>query len=501
MSRINTNVASLIAQRVLTNQSNALNTSLERLSTGLRINRGKDDPAGLIASEKLRSEKVALESALNSAQRADQVVSIADSGLQEISSLLTQVQGLVTATANDGGLSSDEKDANQLQIDSILQTIDRISSTASFQGTKLLNGTLDFQITGQSSSVTDFTVNNVKLATSDTLAVNTIVTTSAQHGALYLSAGGTQLDLTNASSTFVFELTGSQGSRQFSFASGTTLASIATNVNNFKQVTGVSATASGNIIKLRSTDYGSDHFVSFKLVTQGGQAGSLALASSVNEAGLDTATATAFSTIAGQSATRDEGQDLGAIINGVAARGKGLTATVNSDALGASITLTSGAAKTLGSISAFTISGGGASFNLGPSVNIGNQVRLGIGDIASSKLGNSTLGFLDSLGSGKTNNIISGDLNDAQKIVNAAIDKVSTLRARLGSFQSFGIQSTITSLSVALENTSAAESAIRDTDFANETANLTRSQILVQAATQAVSIAKAGPQRVLQLLQ
>ena len=140
MSRINTNVTSLTAQRVLGQNNNSLGQSLSRLSTGLRINRGKDDPAGLIASENLRSEKSGINAALKNSERADQVVNIAEGGLQEVSNLLTELQGLLTTSANDAGLSESEKEANQLQIDSILQTIDRVAGATSFQGTKLLNG-------------------------------------------------------------------------------------------------------------------------------------------------------------------------------------------------------------------------------------------------------------------------------------------------------------------------------------------------------------------------
>ena len=125
MSRINTNVQSLVAQRVLGQNQYGLRNSLERLSTGLKINRGKDDPAGLIASENLRSELKATNAAIDNANRADQVVNIAEGGLQEVSGLLTELQGLVTASASKAGLSASEKSANQLQIDSILQTIDR----------------------------------------------------------------------------------------------------------------------------------------------------------------------------------------------------------------------------------------------------------------------------------------------------------------------------------------------------------------------------------------
>src|SRR5688500_17414533 len=117
MSRINTNVQSLLAQRVLGQNQKGLQQSLERLSTGLRITRGKDDPAGLIASENLRSEMKSLNAAVSNAERADQVVNIAEGGLQEVSSLLTELQGLITNTANQAGLSESEKSANQLQID------------------------------------------------------------------------------------------------------------------------------------------------------------------------------------------------------------------------------------------------------------------------------------------------------------------------------------------------------------------------------------------------
>ncbi|MBA4120788.1 MAG: flagellin, partial [Isosphaera sp.] len=140
MARINTNPASLIAQRNLVNNTRALNTTLERLSTGLRINRGADDPAGLIASENLRAERTALSSAISNAERADQLVNIAEGGLQELSNLLTDLRGLVTSTANTAGLSDEERNANQLQIDSILQTIDRLADATNFQGVQLLNG-------------------------------------------------------------------------------------------------------------------------------------------------------------------------------------------------------------------------------------------------------------------------------------------------------------------------------------------------------------------------
>src|SRR5215204_1674549 len=144
MSRINTNVSSLIAQRVLRKNNDQLNRSLERLSTGLKINSGADNPAGLIASENLRAEKSGITQAIDNAGRASNIVGTAEGGLSEVSNLLTELQSLVSATANAGGLSQEEKDANQLQVDSILNTINRIAQSTAFQGKKLLNGSYDY---------------------------------------------------------------------------------------------------------------------------------------------------------------------------------------------------------------------------------------------------------------------------------------------------------------------------------------------------------------------
>jgi flagellin len=498
MSRINTNTSSQLAQRILnTNQTN-LTKTMERLSTGLKINRGGDNPAGLIASEKLRAEKINIASAINNAQRADQVVNIAEGGLQEINAMLLEVQSLVGQSANEAGLSDDERQANQLQIDSILQSIDRIASTTSFAGVKLLNGSYDFNVSSQNAKVADYEINAAKMEHGGSTSVSVVVTASAQRGTLFVSAGGSSLNLSSADARFVFEVAGSKGARQFTFASGTTLSSVATSINTFKTVTGVSAVASGNYLKLKSTEFGSDEFVSFKVNEHGGQAGSVFTASTTNENAVKTSSAQALSALT--NAVRDSGQDVGLTINGNTATAKGKNAGISSDVLDLKLSLTDAASQTLGSFNALTITGGGAKFNLGPTVDITNQVSIGIKNVAARNLGSASVGFLSDLGSGKANNMVDGNIENAQKIVNKAIDQVSSLRGRLGAFQKNVVGATINSLGVALENTTAAESAIRDTDFATETANLTRSQILVSAATSVLQVANSSPQSVLQLL-
>ena len=501
MSRINNNINSLISQRVVGQQNSKLSTSLERLSTGLRINRGSDDPAGLIASEVLRGEKAALSAAIGNAGRAEQFVNVAEGGLQEVSSLLTEVQGLVAQSANDAGLSQEEKEANQLQIDNILQTIDRIASTTSFQGTKLLNGSFDFQVSAQATTVDNLQVNDAKLGSSN-LAVQALVTQSAQHSGLFLSVGAASLDLASSTSSFTFELAGAEGTKQFSFASGATLAQMATQINSFKDVTGVSAVASGNYVELKSTEFGSDQFVSFNLTNRGGQTGGVVLASALDEDALRTTGQVNFT--AANTPVRDEGQDVDGTINGIAASGNGRRLSIRSEGLSIDADLTTAGAQAQASINVATIYGGGAKFNLGAEVNLNSQAQLGIQDISARNIGKSSISgtsydLSDLAGSG-TLNVIDGDLTNAQKVVDSAVKNIASMRGRLGAFQKNVVGSTINSLNVALENISAAESTIRDTDFASETSELARQQVLLAAANSVLSIANSQPQQVLSLL-
>ncbi len=498
MSQINTNVSSLIAQRILGQQNRSLNKSLERLSTGLAINRGADSPSGLIASENLRSEKNQLSAALNNAQRAEQVINIAEGGLQEVGSLLQEVQSLVGETANDAGLSVEEKEANQLQIDSILQTIDRIAGSTSFQGTKLLNGSFDFTVSAQAATVADFQLNGAKLTNGNNVEVQVAVTASAQHAGLFLSAGGAALDLSAADASLTFELAGAKGSRQFSFASGTSLTSVAASINTFTSVTGVSAAVSGTGLVVKSDEFGSDQFVSISVSDGGGQGGDGIIGLAATDENSTAGAATAFG--AASSEIRDKGQDVAAIVNGVTATSRGKTAQINTDFLDVSIELTAAGAQAAGTVDAFTITGGGAKFNIGASVDVGSEVRIGLENVVSRNVGSTATGFLSELGSGKSANLVDGDIGKAQKIADKAVSQIAQLRGRLGAFQKNVVGSTVRSLNVALENTSAAESAIRDTDFAEESASLTRSQILVSAATSVLAIANSQPQSVLALI-
>jgi flagellin len=469
MSRINTNVSSLIAQRVLRKNNNSLNQSLARLSTGLKINSGADNPAGLIASENLRAEKAGIQQAIENAGRAGNIIGTAEGGLSEVSSLLTELQNLVSQTANSGGLSAEEKAANQLQVDSILSTINRIAQSTSFQGTKLLNGNYAYTTSGVTSTALDnVRINAARVPDNATLNVVVQVVTSAQTGTVGYTGGAI------GAAGVTIEIAGNLGTEQLSFASGTTVSSIATAVNAIKASTGVSATVSGTALSINSTTYGSDQFVSVKAV-----AGSFS--------------------VSGGSNGKDYGRDATVNVNGSTAQSSGLSISYRTGNFDVEFDLDS-AFNTAGTTS-FSITGGGATFALGSKVSESDKSSIGITSVSTGSLGDSTTGFLSALASGGAASLDSDNLSTAQKIVDKAIKQVSQARGRLGAFQRFTIGSTVNALGVALENANAAESAIRDTDFAEETANLTRSQILSAAATTVLAQANASPQSALSLLQ
>ncbi len=190
MTRINTNVSSLIAQTNLARTNNQLSQSLTRLSTGLRINSGKDDPAGLIASTMLGSDIVSTQKAISNSQQADQMLSTADSALGQVSTLLDTIRGLVDESANTGSMSADQTSANQLQIDASLAAINQIAQSTKFQGQNLLSGGLDFVTSANAApQVQSLQVSQATLASNGQLGVNVNVTKAATQATVQSATG------------------------------------------------------------------------------------------------------------------------------------------------------------------------------------------------------------------------------------------------------------------------------------------------------------------------
>ena len=488
MSRINTNVTALISTRILNNNNSQLNLSLERLSTGVRINRGSDDPAGLIASENLRKQIKGTETAISNAERAINVIGTAEGALSEVSDMLIELQGLLLQSANTGGMSEEEISANQLQADSILNTIDRIANSTEFEGIKLLNGNYDYTVSGTSttftSAINDLKVNGAKLVDGAAMNVSVAVTTSAQTAKAYLSGAISGGSLT-------LKLGSNRGSTELTFASGTNTSAITNSINTVMEVTGISATVSVGIVKLNTVDFGSNSYISVEK-----------LSSSPNNTSIVGSDATTGDIITGGTPlneTKDFGVDAVASINGTQAVASGKKISIKTAMLELEMTLTDDRASITGS-SSFDITGGGANFAIGSVVDAIGLEAVGIYNVSSSSLGTSDDGRLSSLKTGGDNSMSSDNLYTSQRILESSIKDISGLRGRLGSLQKNTLDKTINSLTVTKENLSAAESAIRDTDFATETSALTRSQILVQSATNVLSQANVSPQNVLQLL-
>ena len=469
-SAINTNVNSLIAQNALRQNNLALQTSLTRLSTGLKINSGADDPAGLIAANDIKDEQAGINQAIANAQRANNVIGTADGGLTEVSNLLIQLQSLVSQTASTGGLSDEEKSANQQQVDSILSTIDRVAGSTSFEGKQLLNGNYGYTTssTAGTSAFASLNINSAQLADNKTTAVVVNVTASATAGQLVHTGAAT---LTSATT---IQVGGGLGTQNLSFAAGTNLSAVAAAINTYKAVTGVSAVLSGTTtLKADATTFGSAQFVSIATT-----AGTFGITGGISKA---------------------YGTDAKVNVNGAAATVAGKNVTFNNGSIDLNFTLST--ALNQNKTKTFGITGGGATFALGEKVTETSKAAIGIGSVSTGSLGDITDGFISSLASdGGANNLASGNLVTAQNIIDAAINQVSELSGRLGAFQKYTIGSTINNLSVAYENASSALSNIEDTDFAAETANLTRAQILAQSATSVLSTANSQPSQVLKLL-
>lgn len=468
MSRINTNVSSLATIHRLQANQKDLNLRLERLATGLRVNRGADDPAGLIASETLRGEITAISQALDNSARAINVLATTEAALNEISALLLELQDLIVNSANDAGLSENEIEANQLQIDSILESIDRISNSTQFGGKKLLNGTLDYSLSGVSSAtIADTQILAARVPAGRSMSVVVEVTSAASRGMLTYTSGSPTENLT-------FAVTGQLGTATIAITSGQSLSSIANAINTFTAQTGVEAVVSGTDLVLQSTKFGSDAFVKVKalkgdfIATEG-------------------------------SSTQDSGSDVGVLINGIRGSADGLTASARGNGLDVTVNLTE-AFGTSASTTTFTITGGGALFQIGPQVNANGQVHIGVGSVATSELGDNVDGFLSSLATGQDNALDTKNFQQAQIIIENAISEVARMRGRLGALQRNTIETNVNSLRVALENVKSSESTIRDADFAEEVSALTRAQILMQSSTAILGLANQLPQNVLSLL-
>ena len=475
---INTNVASLNAQRNLNRSQGLLNQSLERLSTGLRINSAKDDAAGLAISERFTTQIRGLNQAVRNASDGISLSQTAESALGELTNNLQRIRELAVQSANATNSASDRAALNA-EVQQRIAEVERIASQTSFNGRKVLDGTFgsaQFQVganVGETISVSLTTGMRSSQIGQIASATGTAVTANA------LTDGGLTIAVGQGSAVSVgASVAGSLNGQEADSAYAKVRA-----INN-AGVSGLTATAANSSQGAFSTVGTTGGTSTYNLTINGvaiySGADNLADGASLTAADV-AAQVNLFSSQTGVSASVS-GTDL--IFTSIDGRNTDITETLTQGA-GATLTGTGIAAASEGVVrGTITLS---ASDNI---VMTGQFADIGQGATIAKDAG--TLDSVDVLSVANAETAINR--------IDSALTVVSDLRSSFGAIQN-RFESTIANLQAVSENRAASRSRIQDADFAAETAALTKAQILQQAGVAVLSQANAQPQLALSLLQ
>lgn len=472
--RINTNFAAQVAQSNLNINSNALNASINRLSTGLRITRASDDPSGLISSENLRMQISGIDAASQNNQNAINYAKTAESALSEVSQLLTDAKSLVVASGNTATLSASQVRANQDQIASIAASITRIAQTTQFASKRLLDGSsgIQAQISAASNVQGISLAGLFKGAPVTALGLMTINSVTPGTQATVNSATLTGGVILNPGT---FSLNGST----FTFTAGTTGAQVASAINTASSSTGVTAAWDNttNQLTFSTISYGQNAVLSFSDST-----GVISSGPPTTVTGTDPIASISLGTMGTVLFTGGRAGTDGLSLYDTDGNMVRLTAAGNTS---------SGYPMTIGQITP-----GSAMFQLGG--NAGNSSQLTLPNMVASQLGSDVVSNMSVASIDVTN---PASLADAMAVIDRAVSQVSAVRAQIGQFQSYILDSNNRTLASAKENMTASQSTIRDVDMAQEMTTYTTYQILQQAGTAILAQANQIPQTVLQLLK
>jgi flagellin len=494
-STINTNVSSLTAQRNLSNNQLSLGTAIQRLSSGLRINSAKDDAAGLAISERFTSQIRGLNQAARNANDGISLAQTAEGALSAASSILQRVRELAVQSANASNSASDRQ-ALQAEVGQLVAELDRVAQTTEFNGQKLLDGTFgtqQFQVGANANQTIVAATGNLR--TSVYGNNQNVATAGAGIGAAATSAvasGGT-----NGVTVGTTAISGYLGTGTLSVLVSATAKATADQINAVSATTGVTATARTEV---ELTGFNSTGSYSLNLI---GDNTTAAVTASFTISSL-----TANDRLAGVvSAINDQSAKTG--IN--ASLNAAGTAVVLTNATGNNIVVGHPAAANIGTVGVQGHNAAGATVGTKQALTVaatlenittGGYITL---DSQKSFAVTSSTNQLTTAGS-KLNNVANLDVTtfdnatDALKTVDSGLAFINGERAKLGALQS-RFETSIGNLQVTSENLSASRSRIQDADFAAETANLSRAQILQQAGTAMVAQANQLPQGVLALLR
>ena len=497
-STINTNVASLTAQRNLGMSQASLNTSIQRLSSGLRINSAKDDAAGLAISERFTSQIRGLNQAARNANDGISLAQVAEGAMTSAGNILQRVRELAVQAANATN-SAGDRQALQQEVGQLVAELDRIAQTSEFNGSKLLDGTfgtVQFQVGANANQTIVATTANLR----------TSVYGNNQNLSANGSGVGAQAAVSGATSNGVTSgtimINGSIGNASGTVAPSGSAQATAAMINGLKDKTGVTATARTEV-KMEVDPAGSG---AFSITLKSGTTTTQTVSFDVPK-GSDTDRYSVAVTAINEKSAKT------GIVASLSEGGKAIILTNNSGediTVGTAPSITNGADIVLtklqadGTDAGTSVPVGSISTSDGVSSTISGYITLD----ADKSFSVSVAGGTNALATGGSKLQKVADLDvttfknatQAMKTVDSALAFISGERAKLGALQS-RFETSIASLNITSENLSASRSRILDADFAMETANLSRTQILQQAGTAMVAQANQIPQGVLALLK
>ncbi|MBK7590164.1 MAG: flagellin [Betaproteobacteria bacterium] len=484
---INTNVASLNAQRNLNSSQSSLNVALQRLSSGLRINSAKDDAAGLGITSRMTAQINGLNQAARNANDGISLAQTAEGALTEVANNLQRIRELAVQSAN-GTNSIADRASLDAEAQQLIAEITRVASQTQFNGLNLLDGsftTQNFQVGANANQV--IAIASIADSRSSALGSNILVSNGTAMapaaGSVVAGATASIATLSGVAAETNLTITTNGGTTSaIAYAAESSAAQIATAINSAASGVGVTATATNSTTLASLSVAGT---VSFTL---NGQAVSAAVAD------------------------QNDLSSLVSAINGVQGT-TGVTASFSSTSSKASITLatTDGRNIALGTFAntgaaSATVSVGGVTVteSANDAVVVTGAVSLtsSKGPISVANSNSDVFGAVNSSFVSVAALDISSAANAQSAIgaLDAALNQVNTTRGDLGAYQN-RFSSAIANLQTTSENLSASRSRIQDADFAAETANLTRAQILQQAGTAMLAQANAIPNNVLTLLR
>jgi flagellin len=464
---INMNIASLNAQRNLNQSQSALQTSLQRLSSGLRINSAKDDAAGLAITERFTSQIRGLNQASRNANDAISLSQTAEGALGEISNNLQRIRELAVQSANATNSGTD-RTALDNEAQQLISEIDRVATQTAFNGVNLLDGTFTsqaFQV-GANAGQT-ISISSIASARASSLGATYSTTVTGANSLGALDSGDLTLNGVAINASVQGAAAGQSTSSAYAISQAINSSQNAvTATANASTVTGAVIAAGGAVNGLTING-----------ITVGNVAaqadGATQAAETVKAINAVSAASgvTAVVTGAGNDQIKLTAADGRDIVTGATVGASGLTASQTTHG---TVTLKSASPNGI-------IIGGSAASDAG----------LSAGGTAAALTGTALSNISIATASGA---------NTAMDSIDAALATVSSARASLGAYQN-RFTSTIANLQTAAENLSASRSRIQDADFAAESANLTRGQILQQAGTAMLAQANSLPNNVLSLLR